>query len=88
MKGRCRIKTHSTYEYYGGQGIDYCKEWESFDVFKAWADSAGYAIGLSLDRLNTSLGYFPGNCRWIPRARQSENKRKAGTVLPRKRKTL
>lgn len=84
MQGRCRIKTHTSFEYYGGLGIGICEEWEDFYTFRAWALANGYQEKLSIDRLDSTKGYFPSNCRWIPRSRQSENKRKSGSVLPRR----
>lgn len=57
-------------------GIGMCKEWESYLVFSKWARANGYIPnkGLSIDRIDSSKGYSPENCRFIPLV---ENKRRA-----------
>ena len=41
MKCRCNSKTHRAYDSYGGRGISYAPEWESFDSFLEWAHTVG-----------------------------------------------
>ena len=72
MLQRCGNPKLSNYRHYGGKGIQVCSEWRSFDAFQTWALSAGYADGLTIDRLDSAGNYEPNNCRWIPR---SENAR-------------
>lgn len=69
---RCRDVTN---KYYGGKGIKVCVAWLDFVVFREWALKAGYKDGLSIDRFDSMLGYFPENCQIITR---SENSRRAG----------
>ena len=33
MKSRCTNEKSTHYEYYGGKGITYCKEWDIFENF-------------------------------------------------------
>ena len=60
-------------ECYSGLAI--APEWTSFDVFYNWAIQNGYQKGLTIDRIDTSVGYFPKNCRWVDTVVQSQNRR-------------
>ena len=52
-----------------------CEEWlNSSTLFCLWADSNGYAPGLTIDRVDVDLGYSPKNCRWVSKLDQRENK--------------
>ena len=63
---RCYNKNNPSYIKYGAIGIDVCEEWrKSYDNFKKWADSNGYSDGLTIDRIDSGIGYYPDNCRWI-----------------------
>lgn len=76
MKSRCYNKNNNSYKRYGGRGITVCEEWKnSPESFFEWAFSHGYQEGLSIDRIDNNKGYEPNNCRWIPKERQSANRR-------------
>ena len=76
MKDRCYRKTHIHYNRYGGRGITVCPEWEhSYETFRDWALSHGYADDLSIDRIDNDKGYSPENCRWISLKIQNRNRR-------------
>lgn len=76
MKERCNNPKSKQYEYYGGNGICVCSEWEnSFEAFYKWAVSNGYDNNLTIDRINPKGNYEPSNCRWATRATQSFNRR-------------
>lgn len=59
---------------YGGKHIKVCEEWLDYGNFRAWAYSHGWEKGLTIDRVDPDLGYYPENCRWVSNA---ENARRA-----------
>ncbi|MBQ7405727.1 MAG: hypothetical protein IJV90_04855 [Candidatus Methanomethylophilaceae archaeon] len=70
MNPRCK-----DYPKYGGRGIKMCPEWQDdFDTFMRWALDHGYRQDLTLDRVCNTKGYFPGNCRWVSRKAQANNR--------------
>lgn len=75
MKQRCYDKKSNSYERYGARGISVCERWrKSFVNFLA---DVGEKPGpeFSLDRINNSGNYEPGNTRWSTRKEQGRNKR-------------
>lgn len=75
MINRCYNVDDIKYKDYGGRGIMVGKEWHSFDNFKNWAINNGYADNLTIERIDVNLGYYPENCKWIPKNIQACNKR-------------
>lgn len=75
MKTRCNNPNNKFYPRYGGRGIGYCEEWESFVPFYDWATTHGYSQELTLERLDNDQGYSPSNCTWATQQEQSRNKR-------------
>lgn len=80
MHGRCRLVTDKNYHNYGGRGITVCAEWRTYEGFRAWANTSGYAPNLEIDRIDTNGSYLPGNCRWITRKANSRNQRRTRFV--------
>lgn len=74
MLQRCRSTDRKDSKHYSLKGISVCKEWETFTNFKKWALDNGYADGLTLDRVDNSIGYKPDNCRFVSMKEQQLNK--------------
>lgn len=76
MQRRCFNPKERSYVNYGGRGITVCDAWaQDYTVFKKWALANGYEEGLTIERVDVNKGYSPDNCTWIPRAKQSVNRR-------------
>lgn len=75
MRHRCDLDRPEFIKY-KELGISYCEEWSNFDCFADWAISKEYKEGLSLDRIDPLLDYFPENCRLVTRTVQARNVRK------------
>jgi hypothetical protein len=74
MRGRCSNPNNPAFHHYGGRGIKVCERWEaSFDAFLE--DMGQPDHGLTLDRTNNDGDYEPGNCRWVDRMTQMNNRR-------------
>jgi hypothetical protein len=74
MMARCYNNNTPKFYLWGGKGIVVCSEWHDVAVFSEWALSNGYQNGLSLDRIDSSKNYEPGNCEWVT---VEENSRRA-----------
>lgn len=76
MVARCRNEGSTDFKWYGAKGVSVCNEWLSFDAFRDWALSNGYAENLTLDRVNVYGNYEPSNCRWATVSEQNANRRR------------
>ena len=72
MHDRCKA-SFSGRKYYYDKGIKVWSGWKDFLAFASWAKDNGYSDDLSLDRIDSRLDYFPGNCRWITLADNCRN---------------
>lgn len=73
MKQRCHNPATKFYHRYGGRGIEVCAEWrDDFDAFFAHVGLKPTAAH-TLDRIDNSRGYEPGNVRWATRQEQQNN---------------
>jgi hypothetical protein len=75
MKARCCNPKTPHFHLYGGRGITVCDRWlNSFENFLADM-GAKPSKAHSLDRIDNSRGYEPGNCRWATGTMQCRNRR-------------
>lgn len=76
MRRRCHSPKNYSFENYGARGISVCVEWKnSYESFKGWSENNGYAVNLSIDRIDNDGNYLPNNCRWVDMKVQGRNKR-------------
>ena len=73
MKSRCYNINDTGYKYYGGRGINVCKQWDSFNVF--YKDMGTRPEGTSIDRIDNDGNYEPQNCKWSTPKEQMSNRR-------------
>lgn len=71
MLSRCQNERSEKYQSYGAAGITVCEEWQDFANFLR--DMGERPAGTTIDRINGSLGYQKGNCRWATPSQQSSN---------------
>jgi len=75
MRRRCRTPSNGGFSTHGARGIAVCERWESFEAFLADMGPRPSA-GHSVDRIDGTKGYEPGNCRWATRSEQNRNTRR------------
>lgn len=75
IKGRCFNANHSSYYNYGARGITMCDEWRY--SYQAFSDYVGEPPSAkhTIERLDNSRGYEPGNVKWATRKEQNRNTR-------------
>jgi len=81
MIDRCHEEGSISYKNYGALGIAVCERWRaSFDAFLEDVGVRppgrnGKRAKYTLDRIDTSKGYMPGNVRWATWREQQNNRR-------------
>jgi hypothetical protein len=80
MKDRCYNPKNPKYRIYGGKGVKLEDKWLTFEGF--WEDMGStYEDGLTIDRIDSSIGYCKTNCRWITKSRNSSETTKRKPVM-------
>jgi len=74
MLSRCENAGHQLYANYGARGITVCERWHTFELFLTDMGRRPSPIH-SIDRIDNTLGYEPGNCRWATDVQQNRNTR-------------
>lgn len=74
MIQRCHCKSDGSYPRYGGRGIKVVRRWRKFANFLSDMGRRP-SPDHSIDRINNSGNYQPGNCRWATDVEQGRNKR-------------
>lgn len=73
MLTRCRNQNFPGFYKHGGRGITVCDRWLHFENF---LEAMGIRPqGTTLDRIDNSGNYEPGNCRWATIEQQNTNTR-------------
>ena len=83
MIQRCTNPRNKSFHNYGGRGITVTDEWRMFDCFLRDM-GPGYREGLSIERVDNSIGYSKVNCKWIPLPEQAKNRRPRSEWTPPK----
>ena len=88
MVRRCRDPKNVNYPRWGARGIDCLDEWavkgergtketpSGFLAFLSYVEEnlGERPEGYSIDRIDNSIGYFPGNIRWANQSQQNFNR--------------
>lgn len=74
MMLRCHNPTDKSFANYGGRGIKVCERWHSVENFVADMNQT-WAPHRQIDRINNDGNYEHGNCRWVTKSENCDNRR-------------
>ena len=81
MISRCYKPEYRDYYRYGGRGVTVCERWMSMDNFiedlyiSMYEHITKHGLNnTTLERINTTKGYSPDNCKWATWKTQMQNK--------------
>lgn len=86
LKQRIANPNCKDYSNYGGRGLTMPEDWLDFRNFLR--DMGERPEGMSIERIDNSLGYSKENCIWATAVEQARNKRNNVTVLYRGSKII
>jgi len=75
MIRRCTQPTHKDFPHYGGSGITVHPEWLDNPISFFEEIGPSPEAGFQIDRIDSRLGYMPGNVRWVTSKTNNRNRR-------------
>jgi hypothetical protein len=72
MIARCTQPSSPAFAHYKKRGITTCERWRDFCNFLV--DMGERPANTTLDREDNNMGYMPGNCRWVSKQTQANNR--------------
>lgn len=73
MMTRCYNPQYKFWKYYGGKGILVYFDWHTFKQYEKDFGHTKPGKGYTVDRIDSSGHYEPGNVRWLTQAEQNRS---------------